>query len=161
MKNIKASLIIKDMLLEMVIKSAITFEEESRDFYQNAINKVADQESKNLLTMLMNEEETHLQKLRFISTHSMDEIIQSINTQEITLLNNEYIEKRHTIKEDANVNDILELALEREKASCQFYSLLSQKTKMEHVKNLFAFLAKEEEQHRNHVESEYHRLNNK
>jgi len=70
MKNIKASLIIKDMLLEMVIKSAITFEEESRDFYQNAINKVADQESKNLLTMLMNEEETHLQKLRFISTHN-------------------------------------------------------------------------------------------
>lgn len=60
MKKHKTSDIIKDMLLEMIINSAIIFEQDSMDFYCNAVEKAHEPESRNLLVMLMREEENHI-----------------------------------------------------------------------------------------------------
>lgn len=88
-------------------------------------------------------------------------MIQSVDTREIQLLDGEYVEKQRKISADATVSEILKLAMERETASYQFYSLLADRTKIEPVKNLFAFLAKQESDHRKYIETEYNRLNKK
>jgi rubrerythrin len=136
-------------MAENVFKFALEFEEEHQSFYKEMINKT---ENENLITVfedLLEQEKKHAEIVKQLKQEKKVEDIKS----NILPKSKETFEK---ISSDLPDNalpdeqvDIYKKAREMEERTYDFYSKKAEKTEIEHVKEAFKQLAKEEKKHEN------------
>ncbi|MGV9168648.1 MAG: ferritin family protein [Promethearchaeia archaeon] len=137
-----------------MINLAIEREEEAYDFYMDGVENAEDSALKKLLEDLAEQEKNHKEKLQ----KALDEGI--CETFACTI---EEVEKRaledYLIEVPLNPSsppqDVLIVAMKRERASFEFYSALAELTEDPASKSVFRALAKEEESHKNHLQQMY------
>ncbi|MBS3794084.1 MAG: ferritin family protein [Candidatus Thorarchaeota archaeon] len=137
-----------------MINLAIEREEEAHDFYMEGAENAENRASKKLLEELAEQEEDHKEKLQKALEDGVCE------TFACTL---EEVEKRkledYLIEVPLNPSsppqDVLIVAMKREKASFEFYSALAELTEDPASKSVFRTLAKEEEEHKNNLQQMY------
>jgi len=143
------------MTVEGIIKRAIRFEEDAYDFYTGASEMVKLPHVKDMLNELAGEEVKHKEKLEDLLAGDTEKIVaakQSRKIQDLKLA--EYL-VAPPLDEDATIQDVLMIAMQREKNSHDFYNLMAGLAASEAAKELFRFLAQEELGHKNKVEVLY------
>ena len=138
---------VQKFIVRTLVKQAITFEVQSIDFYQQAANQVVMEPNKILLLSLAEEEQNHKLKLEQFLSGDFHELLEVHLPQEKLDLSIDSHYLHQKIDDTWSAKQILELALMREKASYDFYLLLSQKTKIHSAKQVFLFLAEQEQGH--------------
>jgi rubrerythrin len=146
----------KDMSVEEVVRQAIKAEQEAHDFYVAASRMVTAPHVQETLNELAGEEAKHKEKLEKLLKGDVERIVsrqQPHKIQDLKLA--EYLMPQ-SLDEDATFQDVLIVAMQREKASHDFYTLMAGVTAAdEETKKLFEFLAQEEMVHKNKVEVLY------
>jgi rubrerythrin len=138
---------VQQFIIHTLIKQALTFEEQSFEFYQQAANQMVMEPKKTLLFSLAEEEQHHKQKLEQFLAGDFHEISDIALPQEKLDLSINSHKLHKKIDDTWSATQILELAVMREKASYDFYLLLSQKTKIATAKQVFLYLAQQEQLH--------------
>ena len=148
---------IQHFIIHMLVKQAITFEEQTIEFYQRAAVRMTLEPSKLLLLSFAEEEAQHKLKLEQFLSGDLQEIFASQPVPEkieISIDSHSLHRKITGLESEA---EIIELAIMKEKASYSFYRLLSQKTKIHSAKQVFLFLAQQEQSHLVKLETELHK----
>jgi rubrerythrin len=145
----------KSEAIEQILDQAIRFEEDAYAFYTKAVEMVRQPHIREALQDLAKEEVKHklrLQELRAGNTSLIMAARQQRKIQDLKLA--EYLVPR-PIEENATFQDVLIVAMHREKSSNEFYSTMAGLAEQEAAKSLFTFLADEELMHKSKVESLY------
>jgi len=145
---------VQQFIIHTLVKQAITFEEQSYAFYVQAAEHVAMEPNKKLLLSLADEEQKHKQKLDQFLAGDYHEILEVHLLQEKLDLAIDSHSLHKQIDDTWSEKEIIELALMREKASYDFYYLLSQKTKIHSARQTFLYLAEQEQHHVQKLKSE-------
>jgi len=148
-----------EQYLEEILRQAIRFEEESYALYTGAAatTKIAD--ARAMLEDLAKQELGHKKKLQRLQEQGVADLTPVVNTSEAQDLRlAEYLRIPSKLDAKADLQDVLLVAMQREKSTREFYVKLSELTDEGPVKALFALLAEEELKHKNWVESLYERL---
>ena len=130
------------------LKIAIQKEISSHNLYSNAYSSVKNENSKEILKLLADEELSHKKRLEKLYTNLSGRRIMALNLKpkprfkEIT---NEYISPL----------EVLEIAIGNEKESLKFYQEASEKTINYDGKKMFYKLIEEEKSHLDLLEMEY------
>lgn len=144
-----------DSAIEQILRQAIRFEEDAYNFYIGAVEMVERPHIRQALLDMAAEEvkhKEHLQDLlagdttKIVSVHKQGQI------QDLKLA--EYLVPR-PLEADASLQDVLIVAMHREKSSNEFYSTMAEVADDGAAKNLFEFLAQEELVHKNKIETLY------
>lgn len=148
-----------EQYLEEILRQAIRFEEESYSMYSNAgrITQIAD--ARAMLEDLANQELGHKAKLQAMQKKgvaSLAPLVKTSEAQDLRLA--DYLQIPDQLDEEADLQDVLLLAMQREKSTREFYLKLGDLTSPGAAKELFALLAEEELKHKNRVESLYEKL---
>jgi len=144
----------QELTIQEIITRAIDFEQDAYEFYINAIRMVKHQHIKDALQDLADQEVEHKIKLQKLRDGDLDAVIPATSKTIQDLKLAEYL-VLPTLDENATFQDILLVAMHREKSSFDFYTTMAQMTKDEATKKLFEFLAQEELKHKNKVETIY------
>ena len=143
----------KDQGVEQIIKQAIRFEKDAYAFYIRALGMVKQPHIKDTLQDLADQEVEHKEKLQKLLEGDLDSILAvKRKIQDLGLA--EYL-VFPTLDEDATFQDVLGVAMHREKSSHDFYTAMAGIARHETAKKLFEFLAQEELVHKNKVETLY------
>jgi rubrerythrin len=145
----------KDMSLEEVVRQAIKAEEEARSFYEAASKMVTASHIQDTLTELAGEEVKHKEKLEKLLKGDIGKTIAAQRPRKIQDLKLVDYLMAQPLDEDATFQDVLIAAMQREKASYDFYTLMSGIAASEEPRRLFEFLAQEEMGHKNKLEVLY------
>ncbi|MCX7919667.1 MAG: ferritin family protein [bacterium] len=145
---------VQQFIVRTLIKHALFFEEQSATFYQQAANRLKTEPKKKLLLSLAEEELQHQVKLNQILAGNFHEIFEVTLPQEKLDLAIDSKKLHQPIDDTWSEPQILELAVMREKASYDFYYLLAQKTKIKTAKQVFRYLAQQEQSHIAKLETE-------
>ena len=138
-----------------IIHKAISFEQDAYDFYTNAINMVSRPHVQQVLDELAQEEIKHKERLEGLLDGDTEAIVSVQERDKIEDLKlAEYLVAR-PLSDDATFQDVLIVAMHREKSSHSFYSTMSEISQDGAVKDLFTFLAQEELKHKNKIEALY------
>lgn len=144
----------QEFIVHTLVKQALTFEEQTIEFYHQAAAHVAMESNKQLLLSFAEEEQNHKQQLELFLSGDFHEIYEvHLSQEKLNLAINSYSLHRK-IDDTWSAKAILEVAVMREKASYNFYFLLSQKTKIHSAKQVFLYLAQQEQNHLHKLESE-------
>lgn len=144
------------MTVTEILKQAIDFEEEAHEFYTGA-SQMADvlPHVKTLLEELAAEEIQHKTKLQELLAGDVERIVAADGQRQINDLKiADYLASR-PLDSKASFQDVLIVAMQREKSSHDFYSQMAEVAGDESIQNLFQFLAQEELVHKNKVETIY------
>jgi rubrerythrin len=141
--------------IEQILEQAIRFEEDAYSFYQGAIEMVERAHIRATLGDLAKEEVKHKERLQALLAGDTTRIIAVSNRGQIDDLKlAEYLVPR-PLDPKASLQDVLIVAMHREKLSHEFYSTMAEIAESEDSRGLFDFLAQEELMHKNKVESLY------
>jgi rubrerythrin len=145
----------KDTSIEQVLRQAIRFEEDAHEFYTGAIEMVERPHIKQALVELAGEEVKHKERLQDLLAGDTSRIIAVRKRDQVEDLKlAEYLVPR-PLDPKASLQDVLIVAMHREKSSHEFYSTMAEIAEEGASQTLFAFLAQEELAHKNKVESLY------
>jgi rubrerythrin len=142
------------MTAEGIIQRAIQIEEDAYSFYTEAGEMVELPHVKDMLSELAGEEVKHKEKLEDLLAGDTEQIIAAGQGQKIQDLKLADYLVAPPLTEDATIQDVLMIAMKREKNAHEFYNLMAGLTS-EVAKDLFQFLAQEELKHKNKVEVLY------
>ncbi|MCR4407647.1 MAG: ferritin family protein [Anaerolineae bacterium] len=145
----------KEITIEEIVRQAIKAEEEARSFYEAASKMVSASHVQDTLKELAGEEVKHKQKLEALLQGDVERMISRPKPHQIQDLKLAEYLKPQTLDENASFQDVLIVAMQREKASYDFYTLMASIAASEEPKKLFEFLAQEELGHKNKVETLY------
>mgnify|MGYP005841113939 CR=1 FL=1 len=145
----------KEMTIEEIVRQAIKAEEEAYSFYEAASKMVTASHVQDTLKELAGEEVKHKQKLEGLLKGDVERIVSRQKPRQIRDLQLAEYLKPQTLDEDASFQDVLIVAMQREKASYDFYTLMAGIAASEEPKKLFEFLAQEELRHKNKIEVLY------
>ena len=146
---------IRGTAIEQILEQAVRFEEDAHDFYCGAKDLVERANIRAALEELATEEVKHKEKLQALLAGDTTRIIAVSKRGQIDDLKlAEYLVPR-PLDPKANLQDVLIVAMHREKSSHEFYSTMAEIAEEESSKTLFDFLAQEELVHKNKVESLY------
>jgi rubrerythrin len=140
--------------IEQILEQAIRFEEQAFDFYIAAVDMVKQPHIKDTLKDLAAEEVKHKKKLEALLEGNIESLIDVAQQKVQDLKLAEYL-VAPPLEEDATFQDVLVVAMHREKSSHEFYSTVATITDDESTKTLLEFLAQEELVHKNKVETLY------
>ncbi|MEA3499479.1 MAG: ferritin family protein [Candidatus Marinimicrobia bacterium] len=142
-----------------IIEYAIKIEKESYAFYNNAEKKVNDNEVKKLLILLANEEINHQNNLKVLIDENRvtkDELNKKMDLDN-TLLKK--IVGTSEISSNADLLEILTIALEREKNTENIYAMLSTLSNIdEDIIDIFSNLKLQENSHVKKIQSRINKL---
>ena len=145
----------KDTTIEQILEQAIRFEEDAYNFYSGAMDMVERAHIRVALGDLAKEEAKHKEQLQALLAGDTARIIAVRNRGQIQDLKlAEYLVPR-PLEPKASLQDVLIVAMHREKSSHEFYSTMAEIAEEESSRTLFGFLAQEELVHKNKVESLY------
>ncbi|MFB3896352.1 MAG: ferritin family protein [bacterium] len=145
---------IQQFIVHTLIKQAITFEQESVSFYQRAAEQVKKESSRTLLLSFAEEEQRHKQQLEQFLSNDLHQIIEGDMPVKPPDLAIDFELLHRKITSSESEKEIIELARMKEKASATFYQLLAQRTKIHSAKQVFIYLAQQEQSHLNKLETE-------
>jgi rubrerythrin len=144
------------MTVEGIIQRAIQVEEDAYSFYTEASEMVKLPHVRDMLNELAGEEVKHKEKLEeLLAGDNTEQIIaagQSHKIQDLKLA--DYLVVSQPLNEDATFQEVLIIAMQREKNAYDFYNLMAGLAS-EAAKDLFQFLAQEELGHKNKIEVLY------
>ena len=140
--------------IEEILEQAIQFEEQAYDFYVGAIDMVKQPHIKDTLKDLAVEEVKHKEKLQALVEENAEALI-AVSRQKVQDLKLAEYLVAPPLGVDATFQDVLVVAMQREKSSNEFYSTMASIAGDEDAKALFEFLAQEELGHKNKVETLY------
>ena len=141
--------------IEEILKRAVRFEEQAYDFYMGAVDMVKQPHIKTTLQELAAEEIKHKEKLEALiagDTASLVAVQKRGEIQDLKLA--DYL-VAPALDENATFQDVLGVAMHREKSSFEFYSTMAGVAGDASIKELFEFLAEEELGHKNKIETLY------
>lgn len=145
----------KGTAIEQILEQAIRFEEDAHNFYSGAKDLVERANIRAALEELATEEVKHKEKLQALLAGDTTRIIAVSKQEQIDDLKlAEYLVLR-PLDPKASLQDVLIVAMHREKSSYEFYSTMAEIAEEASSKTLFGFLAQEELAHKNKVESLY------
>lgn len=138
-----------------ILQKAIRFEEEAHDFYVGASQMMELPHVKDMLEELATEELKHKEKLEELMAGDVERIVATSRQRQIRDLKiADYLASRPLDKK-ASFQDVLIVAMQREKSAHDFYSQMKEVAGDASVWELFDFLAQEELVHKNKVETIY------
>ncbi len=144
-----------DMTVTEILEKAIQFEQEAHEFYTGASQMVDLPHVKDILEELAAEEIKHKDKLQELMAGDVERIVAAGRQRQIVDLKiADYLASRPLDKK-ASFQDVLIVAMQREKSAHDFYSRMQDVTGDKSTQNLFHFLAQEELVHKNRVETIY------
>ena len=145
----------KGTTIDQILGQAIRFEEDAYSFYSGAIELVERAHIRTALEDLATEEVKHKEQLQTLKSGDTTRIISVRNRGQVEDLKlAEYLVAR-PLDPKASLQDVLIVAMHREKSSHEFYSTMAEIAEEEAARTLFGFLAQEELVHKNKVESLY------
>ena len=145
----------KDTTIEQVLQQAIRFEQDAYEFYTGAVARVERPHIKQALMDLADEEVKHKERLEALLAGDTTRIIAVRKRGQVEDLKlAEYLVPR-PLDPKASLQDVLIVAMHREKSSYEFYSTMAEIAEAGASQTLFEFLAQEELAHKNKVESLY------
>ncbi len=145
----------KDTMVEEIIRKAIRFEEEAYDFYTGASKMVELPHVRDMLNELAGEEVKHKERLEKLLEGDIEKIVAAKQGHKIEDLKLADYLVSQPLDERANLQDVLIVAMQREKASYDFYNLMAGIAASEATRELFEYLAQEEMGHKNKIETLY------
>lgn len=132
-----------EMRISDILKHSIKIEHESMLFYQDAQPKAADQQVKDLLSDLAAEEVKHEKRLTDILEGTEDGSVGTFDRSSLDKLI-----QTAEIPSGASQKEVLEVALEREQHTRDFYRQVSTLTNLDaEIVDLFDMLFKQESGH--------------
>lgn len=138
---------------EDVMNYAISREQQAHKFYMDLAQKVRSPHLKKEVEIFAAEEKAHKAKLENIKARKIvvePEKIEKLGIADWT------VEAEPT--EDMDYEDLLILAMKREKEAFEFYNKTASMMEDEELKKIFLMLAQEEANHKLRFESEYDRV---
>ena len=151
----------KDKQIEAVLEEALKWEEASYELYTNAMNYAKQNNVKELLEWLADEELKHKQKILEVREKGVESLKSETGNQtepvNLGLLDTA---RAPEFKEgvEIDVADILKLAAERERRAHEGYKRYAEITTNEPVKELLFWLASEELKHKEKIEKLYEEI---
>jgi rubrerythrin len=145
---------IKHFIIHTLVKQAITFEEQTIEFYQRAADRITLEPGRLLLLSFAEEEAQHKLKLEQFLSGDLKELLATKPKPEKIEISIDTHSLHRKITGLESESEIFELAIMKEQASYSFYRLLSQKTKIHSAKQVFLFLAQQEQSHLHKLEAE-------
>ncbi len=142
------------MTVEGIIQRAIRFEEDAYNFYTGASEMVKLPHVQDMLNELAGEEVKHKEKLEELLAGDTEKIVAAKQGHKIEDLKLADYLVPQPFDEDATFQEVLIIAMQREKNAYDFYNLMAGLAS-EAAKELFQFLAQEELGHKNKVEVLY------
>ena len=143
------------MTVEGIIQRAIRFEEDAYEFYTGASEMGKLTHVKDMLKDLASDEVKHKEKLEELLAGDTEQIVAAKQRQQIQDLKLADYLVAPPLDEDATIQDVLMIAMQREKNSHEFYNLMAGIAASEAAKELFQLLAQEELGHKNKIEILY------
>ena len=141
-----------------ILDVAIEFEQTARDFYSGLIPKVSKQ-LRYLVEELAVEEQRHLDL--FSEVRARPDLETQIGEMvEIPASDAHFTDCVHLpeLGDQPDDQEVLQYALGREHAAIEQYTALAESTSPGPIRDLFAFLADEETQHKNELEKIYYEV---
>ncbi len=133
-------------LMDLAIKA----EEESYEFYKRASEITKFANVKDLLLELANEELKHKDILISLKKGKM-----VFKEEYLDMKLSDHLPKRETIDENSSLQDVLQVAISRERKEYEFYKSLEDKITDNDTKNVLEFLSKQELSHKARLEKIY------
>jgi rubrerythrin len=144
-----------DTAIEQILRQAIRFEEDAHDFYTGAVEMVERPHIRQVLMDMADEEVKHKERLQALLDGDTAQIVSVRKRGQIQDLKlAEYLVPRE-LDTEASLQDVLIVAMHREKSSHEFYSTMAGIAEDGGARSLFEFLAQEELVHKNKVETLY------
>jgi rubrerythrin len=143
----------RKVVVKLIIEQALIFEERAYRFYEKALERAVMNESKALLKRLMKEELGHRIKLEEVQKKGdlgTLTVTESSEMHDLEAASDEWPD----IAGDATREDILRIALEKEKRSFNFYKILAKNARIRAAGEVFSALSNEELQHVKMIEEE-------
>lgn len=145
----------QDTAIEQILQQAIRFEENAYEFYTSAVEMVKRPHIREVLSDMANEEVKHKERLQALLDGDVARIVSVSKRGQIEDLKlAEYLVPRQ-LDAGAGLQDVLIVAMHREKSSNEFYSTMASISDDDAAKSLFEFLAQEELVHKNKIETLY------
>lgn len=145
----------QDTAIEQILQQAIRFEENAYAFYMGAIEMVERPHIREVLVDMANQEVNHKERLQALLDGDTERIISVRKRGQIQDLKlAEYLIPRE-LDAEASLQDVLIVAMHREKSSHEFYTTMASISDDDTAKSLFDFLAQEELVHKNRIETLY------
>jgi rubrerythrin len=141
--------------IEEILEQAIQFEVEAHDFYMGSVDMVKQPHIKQAMKDMAAEEVKHRERLQALLAGDTTALISVQKRGQVADLKLAEYLVAPTLGPDATFQDVLVVAMQREKSSNEFYSTMSLIAGDEDAKALFEFLAQEELVHKNKVETLY------
>jgi rubrerythrin len=145
--------ILNRLLLKVILERAIEFEEKAYRFYESLLSIEAVSSARELLQKLMAGELQHRMKLEEAqlrgdaSKMKLEKPVELENVEELTV-------QWPGIHAGSSKEDILAIALKKEKDAHSLYQKLENKSHLKGIKELFGLLARQEAQHMQWIRSE-------
>lgn len=141
--------------IESIIKMAISGEEEAYALYSGTLQLVKDSQSRSMLQELASDELGHKVKLEGLLRQGISWSISEGQFRKVADLKvGDHLEAK-PLDEGAGLQDVLIVAIQREKESHELYANLAGVSADDTTRNLFEFLANEELTHKRKLESLY------
>lgn len=144
----------KDQGIEQIIQQAIRFEEDAYQFYTKAVDMIKLSHVKETLKDLAEQEVGHKLKLEKLLRRDVEQVLGIPRRQVQDLKLAEYLVPQ-PLTAESTFQDVLIVAMNREKSSHEFYTTMSRISQDQAAKELFAFLAEEELRHKSRIETLY------
>lgn len=141
--------------IQQILKRAIQFEEQARDFYRGAAEMVKQPHIQGVLRDLAKEEAKHKERLETLLAGNTEALVAVQKRGEIQDLKLAEYLVAPLLDANASFQDVLVVAMHREGASHEFYSTMATITDQPATRDLFDYLAQEELAHKNKVETLY------
>lgn len=138
------------MDIEDLLDLAIKAEEESYEFYVNASKKVRFSNVKQMLMDLAEEELKH-KKIIISLKNGKLEVVENFSDLKLS----DHLPLKDTIEENSDLQQVLQVAMSRERKEYEFYENLKKYVLGEDVKRILEFLAGQELSHKAKLENIY------
>ena len=143
------------MTVEGIIQRAIQVEEDAYSFYIGASKMVKLPHVQDMLNELAGEEVKHKEKLEELLEGDIEKIVAAGQGHKIEDLKLADYLVTQPLDEDSTFQEVLIIAMQREKNAYDFYNLMADMAASEAIRETFEFLAQEELGHKNKVEVLY------
>ena len=142
---------IKEKLVEALVKSAMHFEEETHRFYLRCMEQERDPKIARLFARLAAEELRHKGRLESLLASDLESVLEIEEGDIPPVIDVPESAMRGAPKETEKAFEVLRMALDHEISSYNFYTLLGGRSALSVTKKTFQFLAAEEERHIEHI----------
>ncbi|MBD6955233.1 MAG: ferritin family protein [Thermoplasmata archaeon] len=141
------------MEIDELLKLAIKSEEESYEFYMEAMKISNFSNVRDTLKELAEEELRHKSIIESLMRGKID-VVENFKDLKLS----DHLPKKETIREDSDLQEVLQVAMSRERNEYEFYINLKNSIKNKDVEKVLDFLANQELQHKAKLENMYDEL---